>query len=97
MRDASFTGTWRADSAGEPHLTLGDDLSVTGSDGCNAIVTTYALSNGVIEFTSFLSTLKACQGVDTWLSAVSAASVSGETMTVFNRAGDEIGVLHRAC
>lgn len=89
------TGTWKSDDAGEPHLTLDEDLTVTGSDGCNAIATTYVLSGDVIEFKSFLSTLKACQGVDTWLSAVNTASINGDTMTVLDSAGEEIGVLHR--
>lgn len=94
--EPSVTGTWKSDDAGEPHLTLGDDLTVTGSDGCNGISTTYTIDGDIIEFKSFFSTLKGCQGIDTWLSAVSTASVNGDTMTVLNRAGGEIGVLHRA-
>lgn len=94
--EPSVTGTWQSDSAGEPHLILSDDLTATGTDGCNGISTTYVVDEGVIEFKSFLSTQKACQGVDTWLSKVKTASVDGETMTVLNSAGEEIGVLHRA-
>ena len=88
-------GTWASDEEGQPQLVLGEDLTVTGSDGCNGITTTYRLDGGAVEFDDFMSTLKACPGVDTWLSAVKTASIDGETMTVRNRAGDEIGVLQR--
>ena len=94
--DLSIAGTWVADGRGDPHLVLGEDLTVKGTDGCNGITTTYRLQGEVVEFENFMSTLKACPGVDTWLSAVKTATVDGEKMTVLNKAGDEIGVLHRA-
>lgn len=94
--EPQVTGTWKSDEAGEPQLVLDDDLAVTGSDGCNRIVTTYELTDGVVKFASSLSTLKACEGVDAWLSALKTAKIDGETMTVLNAAGEEIGTLHRA-
>ena len=36
-----------------------------------------------------------CEGVDTWLVGATAAEVDGDSLVVFNEAGDQIGTLPR--
>lgn len=93
---ADVAGLWQSDEPGEPHLEFTEDGEVSGTDGCNGISTTYAVDGDSIVLEDFVSTLMACQGVDTWLRDVKTVHVSGDTMTVENRDGTEIGTLHRA-
>ena len=93
---AEVTGTWGTpDATGTPGLELNADESVTGTDGCNRMVGTSSLNGDTVEFGTFASTLMACEGVDTWLSGASTATVDGATMTIQNAGGDEIGTLER--
>ena len=91
----SVVGTWGDTGDSQPHLVLSSDGSVVGTDGCNGIATTFAVDGTSIEFESFMSTFKACEGVDTWLSAVHSAEVDGDDMIVSNASGDRIGTLKR--
>jgi heat shock protein HslJ len=94
---ADVTGTWGTpDATGTPGLELNADQSVTGTDGCNRLVGTWSLNGDTIEFGTFASTLMACEGVDTWLSGASTATVAGSTMTVQDAGGDDIGTLERS-
>ena len=94
---ADVTGTWGTpDAMGTPGLELNADQSVTGTDGCNRLVGTWSLNGDTIEFGTFASTLMACEGVDTWLSGASTATVDGSTMTVQDAGGDDIGTLERS-
>lgn len=91
------TGVWGTpDATGTPGLELKADQSVTGTDGCNRLVGTWSLNGDTIEFGTFASTLMACEGVDTWLSQASTATVDGSVMTVQDSDGAEIGTLDRA-
>lgn len=92
----SVVGTWGDKTKGSPWLTLADDETVTGSDGCNGIGSTFTVEDGVVTLAPFFSTQMACTGVDTWLSKIKSVSVEGDTMTVLNSAGDVIGTLPRA-
>ena len=93
---ADVTGTWGTpDATGTPGLELNADESVTGTDGCNRMVGTWSLNGDTVEFGTFASTLMACEGVDTWLSGASTATVDGATMTIQDAGGDEIGTLER--
>jgi heat shock protein HslJ len=92
----SVVGTWGDTAANQPHLVLSDDGTVTGTDGCNGIATSFAVDGTSIEFESFMSTFKACSGVDTWLSAIHTAVVDGDEMIVSNAKGERIGTLARA-
>jgi hypothetical protein len=86
-----FWGT--ADTAGLPFLAFTEDGKVSGSDGCNALSGEWELEGTTIDFSDMASTLMACEGVDTWLSALDAATISGETMTILDDADTEIGTL----
>lgn len=80
--------------AGTEHLALLDG-EVRGSDGCNGILGTYTTEGGHLTFSLGIGTLKACLGVDTWLRAIGSADIAGDTMTVFDRRGAQIGILTR--
>src|SRR5699024_3244545 len=82
--DASVapTGRWTSPEAGDPYLEFLDDGSLEGSDGCNAIATTWEVEGDEIVIDSFMTTQKACSGVDTWLSKASTATIEGNVMKV---------------
>lgn len=87
-------GTWgTVESTGVPFLTFTDNGVFTGSDGCNTLNGGWALNGTTIDFKNVTTTEMACQGVDTWLSALNTATISGSTMTVFNVSDSEIGTL----
>lgn len=88
-------GLWYSDEMGRPHLDLGADGSAIGSDGCNVIHSTYTREGSRVAVAPSLSTMKACVGVDTWLSKVATLDIEGREATVKNRAGETIGVLVR--
>ena len=95
--DIDPTGTW-GDSSGTntPYLTLDGDGTLTGSDGCNRLNGTWSVDEAdQVEFENVASTKMACEGVDDWLSQLSVAEVSGDTMTVLGADGAEIGQLER--
>lgn len=90
---ASERGRWAGQ--GPEFLTL-DDGNLTGSDGCNGLHGSYSREGDTLTVRLGLSTLKACMGVDTWLRKVATATVAGDTLTVFDRTGSQIGILTRA-
>ena len=90
-------GTWGdAATADEPSLVLGDDGALTGTDGCNRLIGTWAAEADTVTFVEVASTRMMCEGVDTWLSALATGTVDGDTLTVFDESGEEIGTLERA-
>lgn len=92
----THVGTWVSDETGRPHLTLTDDGKVRGSDGCNRIVSTYTVEDGVVDIAWFVTTLMACPGVVDWLGGVATLRIEGDTAIVFNRRNEEIGALTRS-
>ena len=89
------TGKWTSPEKGDPFLEFADDGSLNGSDGCNAIVTTWEVKDDEIVIDSFMSTQKACAGVDTWLSKASSATIEGTVMKVKDSNGKVIGGLEK--
>ncbi|WP_460798134.1 META domain-containing protein [Microbacterium sp. GXF0217] len=94
--EPDVVGSWGSDAAGQPFLEFTAEGTVTGTDGCNGISSTYTVVDDSIEIASFFSTLKACQGVDDWLRGLSTARLDGDTLIVMNREGTKIGELSRA-
>lgn len=90
------TGEWSQPKS-EPlvNLELIESGTVSGSDGCNQLNGTWKIDGSTIEFGDFAATMMACEDVDTWLSAASSATVSGDEMTVLNDKGKEIGTLEK--
>ncbi|MGO1770879.1 MAG: META domain-containing protein [Microbacterium sp.] len=93
--DAEVLGTWTSDEKGSPSLSFAEDATVTGTDGCNGIASTFAIDGDRIVIDEFATTRKACEGVDGWLGGVREVAVEGDTLIVSNAAGDEIGELTR--
>jgi heat shock protein HslJ len=93
--DPDPTGSWGTDAPGQPNLTLGEDGKVSGTDGCNRLVSTWKQDGDTVTFSVVASTNMHCEGVDTWLSGMHTATVSGDTLTVADADGDTIGTLRR--
>ncbi|RUQ98284.1 META domain-containing protein [Labedella endophytica] len=91
----AIVGTWGSTAQGQPHLVFGDDGKVSGTDGCNGVGSTYTVDGDTITLATFMSTQRACIGVDTWLRAVSTVQLDGDAIIVRNASGDEIGSLDR--
>ena len=91
-------GQWTAsDAAGAPMLSLAVDGAFSGDDGCNVLSGTWLLDDdGTIMFEQMASTLRYCEGVDTWLSKAEHATVEGDTMTIEDADGQLIGELTRS-
>ena len=91
----SVVGRWVSDEKGEPHLKFAENGEVSGSDGCNGILTTYEQDGSTVTLERFTTTLKACIGVDTWLREARVLEIDGSTMTVKNGDEQEIGTMTR--
>jgi heat shock protein HslJ len=91
-------GTWsESDDDDAPSLTLEQGGELTGTDGCNQLSGQWKLEDDdLVTFGSVASTQMACEDVDTWLSGLSQATISGSTMTIEGADGAEIGQLDRA-
>ncbi len=85
----SENGRWVG--LGPEFLTLENDV-LAGSDGCNGLNGSYSRDGDTITVRLRFSTLKAYIRVNTWLRQVSTATIAGDTLTVFDRAGSQIGV-----
>jgi heat shock protein HslJ len=90
---SSFTGTWGSSGSGQPNLTIKDDGSFSGTDGCNALSGTGSIAGDTFTFGPFASTTMACEGVDVWLNQADTAKVSGSDLVVYSNAGKKIGTL----
>lgn len=89
------TGKWTSPEAGDPYLEFSEDGQVKGTDGCNAIKTTWEVDGDKILISSFTTTQKACAGVDTWLSKASSATVEGNVMKIADASGKVVGGLEK--
>ncbi len=93
---ADPVGTWGdATMTSGPSLVLDEGGEFSGTDGCNRLSGAWSEQDQVISFESVTSTMMACEGVDTWLSELSSARISDDTMTVYAEANAEIGTLQR--
>lgn len=90
-----FLGAWTSDEPGEPRLEFEADGTVSGTDGCNGISTTFTMADGVATLEPWASTAKACLDVDDWLRGASETVLEGDELIVKNTEGEEIGRLQR--
>ncbi|WP_226081361.1 META domain-containing protein [Mycetocola spongiae] len=91
-------GTWSAEApaaGAAPTLILEAGGRLGGSDGCNSLIGDWNIQGDTLTFGAIGSTRMACEGVDTWLSAAATGTVDGDTLTVLDAAGNEIGHLTR--
>lgn len=96
--DIDPVGTWGDPSVeAEPYLSLAEDGSLTGSDGCNRLSGSWSVDEAdQVLFEDVASTRMFCEGVDDWLTGLTAAEIAGTTMTVLGQDGSEIGQLERS-
>lgn len=98
--EPSFDGRWEADDPEDAFLqfTVVDDGggTLSGGDGCNGIGGDFFIDGDTARVERGPSTLKGCPGVDTWLGGVNTVVVDGDTMTVQDENGEELGTLTRA-
>lgn len=88
-------GSWGSNEDAQPQLTLEADGKLHGTDGCNRMVGSWEYKGGEIVLGDIATTLMACEGVDTWLSAADSLKVEGDTLRVFDTGREEIGTLPR--
>lgn len=91
----SVVGTWQSSEENEPYLTFLEDGKFQGNDGCNGIGGRYEQEGDTVTVTFSASTLKACPGINPWLSKVKTISVGETTLEVFDKAGEPLGSLAR--
>lgn len=88
-------GQWvDADRPDEVSLSLAADGTFGGNDGCNVLSGSWAVSDDdAINFSDVASTLRFCEGVDTWLSLLATGRVQSGTMTIQDADGAVLGQL----
>ena len=95
LRPGSPVGRWVDADDHQTHLTLEEDGTALGNDGCNSIGGQWELVGGTVVLGDMLTTLMACPGDDYWLSGVAGAIVVEDVLHVLDAEGNEIGVLSR--
>ncbi len=88
-------GLWVAsDAADAPFLSLAADGTFNGNDGCNILSGTWDVADdSSVSFGGIASTLRLCDGVDTWLSGLALGRVQGAVMTIQDADGVVLGQL----
>lgn len=90
----AFVGTWGDEGAGAaPSLTIEQNGSFSGTDGCNRLGGTATFDGDTIDFGQVASTLMACEGVDTWLQALNTGAVVDGKLQIKDESGEVIGSL----
>lgn len=90
-------GQWGKVGARSAYLTIFDDGTVMGSDGCNGIGGTWSLSSEAVEFSDMFTTLVMCPPRESDLQgAVVAAVAQGDIMYVLDADRNVIGMLQRS-
>ena len=99
LTSSTLVGSWGSTEEQQPNLVFDDEGGVTGTDGCNRVVGSWSVEGDSVILSDLVSTLMACEGVDTWLgTAASAQFVAGEDdeLQFFDDADTKIGILERA-
>lgn len=94
---ASVVGTWGDTGAKDkPSLVFEENGEFHGTDGCNQVGGSWKADGSKIDLGAMRTTLMFCDGVDTWLAGAATATLKGDTLTVNDQGGAEIGTLNRA-
>src|SRR5699024_10719415 len=64
-------------------------------DGCNGIQGEFHVDGDTAAIDRGPGTLKGCPGVDTWLNGVTVAVLDGDTLSIQDDEGEELGTLTR--
>ncbi|WEO76324.1 META domain-containing protein [Cryobacterium sp. SO2] len=77
-----------------PFLSIQADGSYSGNDGCNVLTGAWEQTDDeAILFTAGATTLRACEGVDQWLSQAAQGRVQARVMTLQSADGTVLGQL----
>ncbi len=89
-------GVWSESSDDDsPTLSLLEDTTVNGYDGCNQLTGGWEPTDDGVNFKNLASTRMACEDVDDWLSRAASAKIAYDEMTVLDEDGNELGTLTR--
>ncbi|ALZ99997.1 hypothetical protein APT58_07005 [Corynebacterium glutamicum] len=91
----TFEGTWGSDEPPRPELTLAEDGSISGTDGCNRLIGSWELVDQHVELSPLGTTMMFCEGGDSWLGSATRAEIEGDTLHLFDQDGTGIGMLLR--
>ncbi|WP_231910926.1 META domain-containing protein [Corynebacterium suranareeae] len=91
----TFEGTWGSSEPPQPELTLAEDGSISGTDGCNRLIGSWELVDQHVELSPLGSTMMFCEGVDAWLGSATRAEIEGDSLHLFDQDGTEIGTLSK--
>lgn len=89
----SVVGQWGGVPEQSPELDFAEAGTFTGNDGCNSMNGSWTQEGETVTLGATATTLMACDGVDTWLSLATTAKIDGANLNVFNKDGQQIGVL----
>ena len=93
---ATPLGTWGEEKQGQPQLVIEDGGKVSGTDGCNRLIGSWADAGGVITFGTLSGTRMMCEEVDVWLGDAASATVDNDSLVIEDASGARIGTLQRA-
>ncbi|MGN6427942.1 MAG: META domain-containing protein [Leifsonia sp.] len=93
---AALVGTWGSTASKQPNLTIENDGTFSGTDGCNRLSGKGSIDGDTITFGPMASTMMACEGVDEWLGKAATGTAKGSTMTVYDDSGSTIGTLEKS-
>jgi len=89
-------GQWGEIGERSAYLTILEDGTVTGSDGCNGFSGTWSLTGGVVKFSDMVTSLMACPPRDTDLRGPAVTGVAkGDRLYVLDADGHVSGILPR--
>lgn len=88
-------GYWiESTKANAPFLSISAERKFSGGDGCNALVGSWTIgTDGTTSFGHVVSTMMACEGVDTWLTGIASATATGSKMTILGADGSMLSTL----
>jgi heat shock protein HslJ len=95
LAPGSPVGRWGSADDTQTHLSLLEDGTALGNDGCNGMGGEWRLEDDTVIFVEMFMTLMACPGHDSWLGGMASAVVIGDQLYVFDSEGDQIGILPR--
>lgn len=87
-------GTWSETGDGGPELTLAEDGTFHGTDGCNQLNGQWSQDGTEVTFEGVASTMMLCVDVPGWPS-LAGGEIEGTSMTLLDADGAELTILTR--
>lgn len=96
---ADFDGRWVAEDPEDAFLEFKEvdenGGTVSGTDGCNGVQGEFHVDGDTASIDRGPGTLKGCPDIDTWLKGVTVVVLDGDTLSIQNDDGEELGTLTR--